>query len=236
MDNHTLDEIVEEAYDREFARYDNLPKHRFSARHKRKMKKIFKLYDKNLEQQLSANLKPVRRLSSAMVIALVLAVLTAVAAVGAGVYTNISKKRYSQFDQLFVIDYENAPETIDYIYELTALSYDYEITDELHFDFIYHAVWENKVTGECIIFDQTVKSEFESFIDNEHGKLETVYIDEKPGLYIDWSTEKGDSGYIVWDNGDYILEISGNLNKSEMLDLAESVKILKIRKEHVTNE
>ncbi|MDE6724637.1 MAG: DUF4367 domain-containing protein [Ruminiclostridium sp.] len=65
-------------------------------------------------------------------------------------------------------------------------------------------------------------------------KLETVYI-EKPGLYIDWSNEKRDSGYVVWDNGDYMLEIVGNLNKDEMLALTESTKILKNLEKSVPN-
>lgn len=235
MDNHTLDEIVEEAYDREFARYDNLPEHRFSACRKRKMKKIFKLYDKNLEQQLSANLKPVRRLSSAMAIALVLAVLAAISAAAVGIYTNISWKRHSEFDQLFVINYENAPETIDYIYELTALSNDYVIDDEIQSSELYVITWHNTKTDTEIMFQQSIKKDFSTKIDYERGKLETVYIDEKPGLYIDWSNEKRDSGVIVWDNGDYILEIVGNLNKDEMLALAESTKILKNSEKCVPN-
>ena len=236
MDNHTLDEIIQEAYDREFAKYDGLPKHRFSFRHRRNMKKVFKLYEKNSEQQLFVGSRPVKRLSSVFVVAAVLAILTAAAVAAIGIYTNISRTHHGEFDQLFVIDYENAPKTIDYIYELTALSDDYVIIDEIQSSELYIITWHNPKTDSEIMFRQSIKKDFSMNVDNERGKLETVFIDQKSGLYIDWSNENKDSGFIVWDNGDYILNIIGDLNKNEILDLAENAKISGNSEKSVTIE
>lgn len=235
MKNYTLDEIIKEAYNQEFAKYDDSPKHRFSSRHMCKMKKIFKLYNKNLERQLSVNSRPARRLSLAFVIAAILVMLAAASAAAIGIFTNLSRKEYRDHTQLFAINYENSPETINYIYELAALSDDYVIDDEIQTNLFYAISWHNAKTGAEIIFQQSVKKEFSPNIDNEHGKLETIFIDEKPGLYIDWSSEKRVSGFLAWDNGDYILEIVGNLDENEMLDLAKSAKISENLKNYITN-
>ena len=44
---------------------------------------------------------------------------------------------------------------------------------------------------------------------------------------MDYANSKHDGCEIIWDNGDYILEIVPNFSKDKALDLAESAKILK---------
>lgn len=226
MDKHTLDEIIEEAYDREFEKYDDLPKHHFSSRHKRNMKKVFKLYEKNSEQQSNFSSKPAKRLSSVLVIAAAVVLLAAISSAAVSIYTNISWEQDDDLYYFLASDYKNAPKQIDYIYEFAALPDDYEMTREFKIDYLYHAVWENKTTGDCVMFTQSVKQYFQTITGSEGRKPEIVYINDKPGLYTDW-TAAGDegSGFVLWDNGDYILNVYGNMNKNELLALAESAKI-----------
>ncbi len=48
------------------------------------------------------------------------------------------------------------------------------------------------------------------------------------GLYLDIGGENREHGDLVWDNGDYILEIAGDLSKSELVNLAQSAKVMRI--------
>lgn len=213
-----------------------MPEHCFSSRHKRKMKRLFNLYNKNSEKELSFDLKPVKRFSFAFIIISIIIILTAVSTVAIGIYTNLSRKERNKYTELLVIEYENAPEKIDYIYALPILSDEYEVSDQFQTDTHYIVSWQNTKTGNNIMLFQTVKKEFVSHLDNEHGNLETVFINEKSGLYIDWSEQNNGSGYIVWDNGDYILEIVGDLTKEELFVLAENTKISEKMENNVTNE
>ena len=234
MDNHTLDEIIKDAYDREFAKYDGQPKHRFSFRHRRNMKKVFKLYEKNSEQQSVSASRPARRLSAVLVIAAAVVMLAAISSAAVSIYTNISWEQDDYSYHFLASDYKNAPKQIDYIYEFAALPDDYELIQEFQIDQMYNAVWENKETRDCVMLAQSVKWYFQTITGSKGRKPEIVYINDKPGLYTDW-TAPGDEGssFIVWDNGDYILEIRANMNKEEVLALAESAKI---SDRHVTNE
>lgn len=51
MNEFSLKDILGEAYDMEFSQYDKPPKHRFSLKHRKNMKRIFAL--ENAEPQFS---------------------------------------------------------------------------------------------------------------------------------------------------------------------------------------
>lgn len=87
-----------------------------------------------------------------------------------------------------------------------------------------HFRWNRKVgsSGETITFPQSVKTAFEPHYNTENYKLEEISIGECLGTGLE-----GKKSYIVaWDNGDYILEISSDLSKSETINLDKSAKVL----------
>ena len=45
-----LDEVLTEYYDAYLSKFDDIAEHRFSLRHRLKMRKIFKLYEKNVRK------------------------------------------------------------------------------------------------------------------------------------------------------------------------------------------
>lgn len=55
--------------------------------------------------------------------------------------------------------------------------------------------------------------------------MEEVYINGCYGLFIDFSSGGVVCSEVMWDNGDYILEIWGNMTKNELIDLAKSAKV-----------
>lgn len=58
----------------------------------------------------------------------------------------------------------------------------------------------------------------------EKGNLVEVEINGYSGVLFDLSNDERSSVYLVWDSGDYILELFGNLTKNEMLDLVKVPK------------
>ena len=69
--------------------------------------------------------------------------------------------------------------------------------------------------------EDAVKTEFHSYYDTERFELEEIMIGEHAEICLG-----GERVNIAWDNGDYILEISADLDKSDALKLAKSVKVL----------
>ena len=91
-----------------------------------------------------------------------------------------------------------------------------------------YTIYEEHDTVKTLTVIQTVKQEFIVHYDNEHSIYSTIYIDDILALYIDSSEEKDNFGTLLWDNGDYILEITRYLTKNELKDLAKSLKIKKL--------
>lgn len=224
MKNQSLKDIFEEAYEREFSEFDGAAKHKFSLSHKRRMKKIFKLYSLNQSQPVTTAKKPAKRLSVAFMLAAVVLGLTAASITASGVYHGFVQKEYNNYTDLLAVDYESGPSAIEYIYE-PDVSADYEIASH---DINTARCWtdfENHTTGKIVSLEQSVKKEYAGHYDNNHSTYTTVYVNDIPALYIETEYKNGNYGTLVWDNGDYILELSGYLTQAELVELAGSLKI-----------
>ena len=127
MKHYSMSDIFDEAYRREFSEFDNSPQHKFSFSHNRKMKRIFKIYSDNQTKQNPVTTRSLKRLSLAFILVIILLALAAVSAAAVTLYNGFIQKEYSDHTDLLAIDYENSIDTIEYIYEFTALSDDYEI-------------------------------------------------------------------------------------------------------------
>lgn len=224
MKNPSVNDIFEEACKREFSEFDDSSQHKFSFSHKRRMKKIFKLYALNKAQPETAAKKPAKRLSAAFMLAAAVLGLTAVSITASGVYNGFAQKEYTHYTNLLSVDYESGPSSIEYIYE-PDLSADYEIVSR---DINTVRCWtdiENHTTGKIISLEQSVKKEYAGHYDNNHSTYTTVYVSEIPALYIETEYKAENFGTLIWDNGDYILELSGYISQTELINLAESLKI-----------
>ena len=82
----------------------------------------------------------------------------------------------------------------------------------------------NLSTNETFDLTQHVKKSYSSNFNTEHKDLNEVDINGHTGLYIDFSENEFNSSILVWDNGDYIIEIGGDLSKDVLVNLAKSAK------------
>ena len=140
----------------------------------------------------------------------------------AGVVSFI-EKRNNDNTELFATDFGGCPDTLENLYYLSGIGDNYvlqesNINEIIAADYLYL----DSQTGKKIVFEQYVKSQYNQHFDNEHNNdLEYINFDGQEAYY------KGSDEYsvFIWDNGDYIFAISGNLTKTEIAELAKTLKI-----------
>lgn len=78
---------------------------------------------------------------------------------------------------------------------------------------------ENK--SESIYFDQYTADSYFSYYDNERGNFKTS-LDKFENEFMIYTNN--DFINILWDNGEYIFELSGNLSEIEIMDIYYSIE------------
>ncbi len=221
MNEITLKQILEEMCLEEATEFENMkdiPHNHFSLRHRRAMRKI--LSANQPERRGLRSLPPSKRIVIAtMLIFLALVTVTASAAAIKG----FIRKRHRDNTQLFAVNAENSPGLIEYEYYLPEIPDGYELYEKDTTKYSACKIYINS-ENRALTFYQNVKKYYDQHFDNEKKPFEEVEINGHYGLYIDYGTEKMEHGDLVWDNGDYILEISGDLSKSELISLAQSAE------------
>lgn len=112
------------------------------------------------------------------------------------------------------------PPVIEAEYEMTGMPEGFELVERNESPG-WITTWYEK-GDDYIHIDQTVYACFTVCLDNEHSTFE-YFTDTSGKKYL-----IQDTGYdydIIWNNGDYIFDIDGNLDKDEMLELCMSMKI-----------
>ena len=116
------------------------------------------------------------------------------------------------------------PETIKEEYFISTLPDSFEQTQYGKTDYSISAFYEDN-NGNYILFTQTVKSQYTNYFDNENSESFNVQQDSDGQEYM--IIESDYDVTFIWDNGDYIFELSSNLDKNEGLKLCRSTKIKK---------
>ncbi len=216
MSESILKSVLEEKYSKEFDVYSNAPNHFFSIRHKRKMKTIFAK-----SPAAKNNIKLNKRFATLLVAIVFLAVLsiTAVAMAIAGFLS----KEHSDNTELFAINYENAPTEIEDIYYLSELPIGFEVYSLTQTEVRVTTTYYNQFEDKYIIFSQHTKNGFNTHIDNEQGEMTDTTVNGYVGLY--YTNNK--CHIILWDDKDYIFELTSELTKTETEYLAKSTKMQK---------
>lgn len=128
MNEFFIEDILEEAYKLDFAEYEDPPEHRFSLKHKIRMRKIFARYKKNTKHY-NASLHT-RRVKMSLRWAIIVIILAALTVAVAAAAVTFLRKEHEDNTQLFAANIEGAPTVIEEIYELTALPAEYECTTD----------------------------------------------------------------------------------------------------------
>ena len=144
---------------------------------------------------------------------------------GAGASLAVGFKKVDESKIMFSLmaaDTQNSPQSIEDVYCLSEIPEGYylkELDDSLLSSVTYF--YETEDNDDFIYFTQIVKRVNMGF-DNDHIlSSEDVMVGDKYGLFMTWER----TTTLLWDNGDYVLEIFSRLPKEETINLAESAKI-----------
>lgn len=221
--------IVEEMAEHELARYTDMPKFKTSKNHDRAMRRIFKRYERNTRDLRPGAEIKTRTVRKRIIVALVVIILAVFTGFTAAYFISggFRGEVHNDNTELFPIDTENCPTVIEAKYYLPELPEGFEVIQTDTTPFYEYIAYENKQTGQTITFTQEIKQDFDPMhLNSEKGKLVEVEINEHPGVFLDVGQGEYDYTLVAWDNGDYIFEISANLSKYHLLDLAKSTKLL----------
>lgn len=227
MSEKILTSALEESVRREWLKYSEAEEHKFSLRHRRAVKRIFRSFKR--KTSLSVQSRPKRFTMKLALVFTLLIFLAAAAGCTAAYFISKSFRGDVQkdFTEIFPINVENCPETIVQKYCLSELPQGFEVTETTSFPFYEYTALKNDLTGQEISLKQYVKSKFSTKqINTENQELEEIEINGHFGLCINFSKDNSPTYILIWDNEDYILELLGNLSKNELIKLAESARIL----------
>lgn len=234
MNESYLKGILAEICAEEIAELNKFPPFKTSLRHILAMKRIFALYEK--KPNVTASNSPMilttqnkhLRLSKRLII--LFAVIICAALLTGFMYVYISKNFhgtvYNDNTQLFAVNTEDCPTTIEYEYYLSNLPDEFEMVEHDSLSFYVYTLYENTSSGQVITFSQYTKEKFTPHYNTEHNNFEEIEINDQQGIFIDFSNNEHIGSIVVWDHGDYILEIIGDLPKNNLVNLAESAKVL----------
>lgn len=222
MDERQFKEILTEAFNQEFSELTKGGEHRFSLRHRMRMRGVFRRYDRSRAVDLSIKTRPTlrRRLTVALIV-VVTAVILAVTVIG--IITNgfrfVEHEDHTQFDAVDIVDY---PTSIEEIYEPTWIPEGFEMVELNEWRTVRETLYE--YYNDHFLIRQHVKSTFLGYADSQKYQVEYILINGNTIAY--WKND--DVNKIYWDNGDYIINIFGTITKEELLKLAESIKLKKV--------
>ena len=217
MNAQTLAEVFDTVYLQELSEFDSAPRHFFSLRHRRQMKKI--LYPNTVYEGMAKRGAPLKK---RLLIALLVIILSLIGIVaGAQISKSFAFDEIGGHTYLFAVNDKNAPATIDALYHLPTVPAEFETLYESLGTYNVLVMYID-ADGRSFFFDQSVKNGFSIEYDEEQSCFEEIKIGGNFAYYI-CLYDKG--GMVVWDNEDYILEVGGNFTKDELIAFAESVEL-----------
>ena len=219
MDKYSLKSILEQVCEDDFSEFSDPPRHKFRLKNRIRIRRILS----DIKRNSAAPAMP-RRFSRRLVTAMLVVILLAAMAITAAAILLLKgfiAKENKDNTQLFAENLAGAPTTIEEVYYIPELPEGYEYADAIT-ETIYSCRLYFNENGYYINLDQFVKVKFDMHYDN--NLMTSIKVGEHDGVYIDHSTNDLVISRVIWDNGDYILQLEGMMPKDELIDLAESAK------------
>lgn len=124
------------------------------------------------------------------------------------------------YSNIISVDDEDAPETIEEIYEITygleGYTIDYKFSSDEKYDVVY-------MNGENYInFVQSVKSSYDVNWNTEGASIEIITLGEYEAIYF--CNNDYNYHHLIWNAEDYVFSVTCNIDKNELKKMAESVQ------------
>lgn len=240
MNEDILNELMLEVHRIECGVPDDLPDFKPSLRHRLAMKRIFARFERNArklrntekfqETPITEHKERRYNIKQRILIATLIIVFMALLAGCVNVIVKFVSEHfngtvYEDNTQLFVINLENCPQTIENQYVLTNVPDGFKLIETISSPTNVYTLYSNELTGQTITLYQWVKTHFSPHYNTEKSAFEEIEINGTTGLFIDLSDDKRNKSVLIWDNGDYITEISADLDKNSAFDLLNITKL-----------
>lgn len=116
---------------------------------------------------------------------------------------------------------DNHKEKIEYQYTIDVPD-DFILSDNTLTDTWVSYVYYTEDKSKFLFFKQYIDNSYKSYVDNEHGVL--IEKTDKYGNQI-WVYNYNDiSVTVIWDNGEYIFDLSGDMSEAEIMKIYYTVK------------
>lgn len=218
MQNEKFKSAIHEAMERD---YRNLTKssenHMFSPKFEKRMNRLIGRRNKPYYRIINTAAKRAACIAAAALIISSATIMSVDALRNAFIDFIVSV--YEKFSIVQSINDNNSPDTIEDIYEITYdlsdFTIDYEEYNEYRRDTTYI---KDDIT---ITFTQTVKEQYNVNLNTEDTEATTISINDHEAIYFQ---DNHNYYHLIWDNGDYIITISANIDENALISIANSVK------------
>gem|GEM_PF-4323344 len=126
------------------------------------------------------------------------------------------------FEKFSIIQYdgeEDAPESIENIYEITDGMEGYTLHYEEQTDFFISKIY---VKEEIVIdYFQWTKGEYKQNWNTEDAEIEHIEINGYKAIIF---TDNHNYNHIIWEDQDYVFTLSTNLGENALIEMAKSVQ------------
>lgn len=182
MNEDILKDILLEVHQIECGVSDDLPDYKPSLRHRFAMKRIFARFDRNtrkLKNTRNIVETPIikhktrrysikqRILITTLIIILMAFLVGCASAIIKFVSERFNGTVYEDNTQLFVVNLENCPQTIEYQYVFTNIPEGFELIETISSSTNVYSLYLNRSTGQVITLEQWVKTQFSSHYNTE---------------------------------------------------------------------
>lgn len=215
-----IQEVFNERFEKEIKELESETPHIFSEKHNKRMAKLIRDQKKPYFMLICTTGRKVACIIATII--LLSASALSVKAIREAVFDFIM----SIFSDHIVVSTESGtdigyPDTIEEEYYISELPEGFNQTQYGLLNSALSIYYSNDY-GDYILFTQETKDEYETHYDN-HFNNKTITYKQQVFLIIETDIEIT----YIWDNGHYIFEITGNIDKDILFDLCKSTKIKK---------
>ena len=203
---------------------ENMPKHKFSRKFERKMKKLFaqqKAPSKTENKQITLK----RKLVVALLVVLISAFVAGCASLAYYLWNHFKVEDYGLYSLLGITDIKDCPTELLEHYELDVEMKGYSKEILLDEYFQYWVAYQKKDEQINISFSQNTKDTYQNiFLNTENALVMPTEVTVNGCKGVFYQTFYGEM-LLIWDVGDYILDMTGyGISQEELFALAESIR------------
>ena len=221
MGNVILERALGEVYKREFSEFDNAPDHRFSLKHRIKMRRTFNLFKKSCLKTQTVRISLKRKLAAVAVI-----IILAVSGCAAVIIGRFVSEERNEGGVISALNTDDGKPLIDELYFISELPAGYALGYESDLgeaeNKLFYRIYYNDKNSALTLYQYTYET-FEIRFSLDYTNIEQVTINQTAGYYIHQAMSS--FGSIIWCGGGYVFEVDGNMPRDELIRIAQSVEI-----------